>query len=206
MSLTRTETTPPGSELTRPNAVAGAGESRAVMTAYVGIAASVVAVPLVLIMPIVTPGAWPALAGAFLLVCVSPGAALMCWFDTGIGALQAGLTLVVSLTATAIASAFMIWAHVWHPKLLCAFALAGAVSCGIRLVRARTPDVPRYLPKNRQGLWVQLALLFVGLAAWGYGVSKIRPQSIGLYGLLASANVWFVLGLVALLAFPFIQQ
>jgi hypothetical protein len=200
MSWTRTVTIPPGLELTRSNAVAGPGESRAVTTAYAGLAASVVAVPLVLIMPIVTPGAWPALAGAFLLVCVSPGAALMCWFDTGVGALQAGLTLAVSLTATAIASSFMIWVPFWHPKLLCAFALVSAVSCGIRLGSARTSAVPWNLPKNRQGLWVQLALLFVGVAAWGYGVSKIRPQSIGLYGLLASANIWFVLGLVALLA------
>src|ERR1700734_2965420 len=175
MSLTRTETKPPGSELTRPNAVAGAGESRAVMTAYVGLAARVVAVPLVLIMPIVTPGAWPALAGAFLLVCVSPGGPLMCWFDPGVGPLQAGRTLGASLTATAIASAAMIWVPFWHPKLLCAFALVSAVSCGIRLGSARSSAVPWSLPKNRQGLGVQLALLLVGLAAWGYGVSKIRP-------------------------------
>ncbi|MHB1570665.1 MAG: hypothetical protein ACYC0H_15875 [Solirubrobacteraceae bacterium] len=39
-----------------------------------------------------------------------------------------------------------------------------------------------------------------GLGSWAYGVTQLQPSAIGVYGLLASANVWFVLGLVVLLA------
>jgi hypothetical protein len=46
----------------------------------------------------------------------------------------------------------------------------------------------------------QLALPFLGIGSWAYGVSQLRPSEIGSYGLLASANVWFVLGLLVLLA------
>ncbi|HEY4748962.1 MAG TPA: hypothetical protein VIH60_01095, partial [Steroidobacteraceae bacterium] len=42
----------------------------------------------------------------------------------------------------------------------------------------------------------QLALPFLGIGSWAYGVSQLRPSEIGSYGLLASANVWFVLGLL----------
>ncbi len=45
----------------------------------------------------------------------------------------------------------------------------------------------------------QLALPFLGIGSWAYGVSQLRRSGIGSYGLLASANVWFVLGLVVLL-------
>jgi hypothetical protein len=45
----------------------------------------------------------------------------------------------------------------------------------------------------------QLALPFLGIGSWAYGVSQVRPSGIGSYGLLASANVWFVLGLLVLL-------
>lgn len=43
-------------------------------------------------------------------------------------------------------------------------------------------------------------LLLFGIGAWAVGVSELRPSAIGFYGLLASSNVWFVLGLAAMLA------
>ncbi len=45
----------------------------------------------------------------------------------------------------------------------------------------------------------QVVLPGVGLGAWAFGVSQLQPSSIGGYGLLASANVFFVLGLAALM-------
>jgi hypothetical protein len=45
----------------------------------------------------------------------------------------------------------------------------------------------------------QLALPFLGLGSWAYGTSQLRRSAIGSYGLLASANVWFVLGLMVLI-------
>ena len=174
------------------------GESRTVMTAWAGIAASVVAVTLIL----VGPGHWPALAGALILACVPVGAAVMCWVDCGDGFAQAGLTLVLSLAVTAIASALMIWLATWHPSgLLAAFPAVSIVSCGVRLhVRRGTWNVAWRKPVMNRDLLPQLTLLFVGLGAWAYGVSQVRRQAIGFFGLLASANVWFYLGLAALLA------
>ena len=53
----------------------------------------------------------------------------------------------------------------------------------------------------RRGLLARRSkLLLAGLGAWAYGVSQIRRQAIGSFGLLASANVWFFLGLAVLLA------
>jgi hypothetical protein len=48
--------------------------------------------------------------------------------------------------------------------------------------------------------WVQpqLALPLIGIAAWAFGVSRLHPSSSADYGLLASANVFFVLGFGAL--------
>jgi hypothetical protein len=46
----------------------------------------------------------------------------------------------------------------------------------------------------------QLALPLIGVVAWAFGVSELHPSSVGGYGLLASANVFFVLGFVALMA------
>lgn len=198
MSWTRTETIPPAVN-PRSNAVAKDSTVGTVLTAYAGIFSSILAIPLVLIVP----GHWPALAGAFLLACVPPGAAVMCWVDSGIGAVQAGLTLVLSLTVTAITSAVMIWLSAWHPKVLFASAAVSVLSCVVRLGRGGTSGVTRTLQITqmiRQGLWVQLAFLFFGLGLWAYGVSQIRAKTIGSYGLLASANVWFFLGLAALLA------
>ena len=50
-----------------------------------------------------------------------------------------------------------------------------------------------------QGLWARLIPLVVGLAAWGYGINQINIESISTYGLLASANIWYFLGLAILL-------
>jgi hypothetical protein len=105
--------------------------SRTGLTAWSGLAASVAAVVLVL----AAPGHDAPLAGAFLLACVPAGAAVMCWVDSGESLMQAGLTLVLSLAVTAIASAVMIWLTAWHPRALLALAVAGAVSCAARLVR-----------------------------------------------------------------------
>jgi hypothetical protein len=175
---------------------AAVGESRTVMTAWAGIAASVVAVTLIL----VGPGHWPALAGALLLACVPVGAAVMCWFDCGDGFAQAGLTLVLSLAVTAIVSALMIWLATWHPSLLlAAFPAVSIVSCVARLrVLRGAGNVAWRMPAMRRDLLLQLALLFIGLGAWAYGVSQMRRQTIGSFGLLASANVWFFLGLAVL--------
>ena len=107
---------------------------RSGLTAWAGIAASVAAVVLLAV-----PGRGPRLAGAFLLACVPVGAAVMCWVDSGEGVVQAGLTLVVSLAATAIVSAAMIWLTVWRPPALYAFAVIGVVSCAARLVRGGHP-------------------------------------------------------------------
>lgn len=176
---------------------AAMGESRTVMTAWAGIAASVVAVTLIL----VGPGHWPALAGALLLACVPVGAAVMCWFDCGDGFAQAGLTLVLSLAVTAIVSALMIWLATWHPSgLLAAFPAVTIVSCVVRLqVRSGAGNVAWRMPVMRWDLLLQLELLFIGLLAWAYGVSQVRRQAIGSFGLLASANVWFFVGLAVLL-------
>jgi hypothetical protein len=50
--------------------------------------------------------------------------------------------------------------------------------------------------------WFQPQLLapVLGLGAWAYGISQLRLPGIGSYGLLANSNLWFVLGLVTLLA------
>jgi hypothetical protein len=50
--------------------------------------------------------------------------------------------------------------------------------------------------------WIspQLALPIIGVAAWAYGVSRLGPSASGDYGLLAGANVFFVLGFGALVA------
>ena len=173
------------------------GESRTAMTAWAGIAASIVAVALVL----VGSGRWLALAGALLLACVPVGAAVMCWFDSGDGFAQAGLTLVLSLAITAIVSAVMIWLATWHPSgLLAAFPAVSLVSCVVRLrVQPGARTVTWRMPVMKRDLLLQLALLSIGLGAWTYGVSQVQRQAIGSFGLLASANVWFFFGLAMLL-------
>jgi hypothetical protein len=110
--------------------------SRTTATAYAGVAGCVVAVPFVL----VAPWHWLALAGALVLACVPAGAAVMCWIDSGENGAQAGLTLAISLSAFALASAIMIWTAAWHPRALLALAGAGAISCVARLWRGRVDD------------------------------------------------------------------
>lgn len=61
----------------------------------------------------------------------------------------------------------------------------------------------RVAPITRGESWTrriqpQIALPVLGLGAWGYGVSQLHPAAIGGYGLLASANAFFLLGLVLL--------
>ncbi len=50
----------------------------------------------------------------------------------------------------------------------------------------------------RRILVLQPGLLLAGVGAWAFGVSQIQRQAIGPYGVLASANAWFFLGLAAL--------
>jgi hypothetical protein len=108
--------------------------TRTGLTAWTGIAASVAAPALLAV-----SGRAPNLAGAFVLACVPAGAAVMCWVDSGEGLVRAGLTLVLSLAATAILSACMIWLTAWQPRALFAFAVAGVVSCVVRLVCGGRP-------------------------------------------------------------------
>jgi hypothetical protein len=105
--------------------------SRTVMTAYAGILASVAATAFVL----AAPWHWLSFAGALLLACVPAGAGVMCWIDSGEDTAQAGLTLVVSLSLFAIASALMIWLAAWHPSALIVLAGASVISCATRLSR-----------------------------------------------------------------------
>jgi hypothetical protein len=44
------------------------------------------------------------------------------------------------------------------------------------------------------------AALLAGLGTWAFGLSHTSRQAIGLYGQLVSANPWFIVGLVLLLA------
>jgi hypothetical protein len=108
--------------------------TRTGLTAWAGLAASLVAAALYL-----APGLGPELAGAFVLTCGPAGAAVMCWVDSGDGVVQASLTLVLSLAATAIVSACMIWLGAWQPRALFAFAALAVISCAARLVRGGPP-------------------------------------------------------------------
>jgi hypothetical protein len=108
-------------------------KTRTELTAYAGLASSILAVALVL--GASTP--WLGLVGALLLACVPAGAAVMCWIDAGENAAQAGLTLVVSLAFLALASAIMIWLATWQPRGLLVLAGAATVSCALRLRVAR---------------------------------------------------------------------
>jgi hypothetical protein len=105
--------------------------SRTELTAYAGIAGSVMAVAFVL----AAPWHWMTLTGALVLACIPAGAAVMCWIDSGEGVAQAGLTLAVSLAVIALASSIMIWAAAWHPRLLLVLAGASAISCAARVWR-----------------------------------------------------------------------
>ena len=168
----------------------------AAVTAVAGICASIVAILLIGVFP----GHWPALAGALLIACVPPGAAVMCWVDSDYGVVQAGLTLTISLAVTAIVTSVMLWLTAWHPKALFAITALSVLSCAIRLCRAGIPAMTWTRPSTRgQRLWARLIPLVVGLAAWGYGISQIHVESISTYGLLASANIWYFLGLALLL-------
>jgi hypothetical protein len=166
------------------------------ITAAAGISASILAVLSIAAFP----GHWPALAGALLMACVPPGAAVMCWIDSDYGVIQAGLTLTISLAVTAIATSVMIWLTAWHPKALFAVTALSVLSCAIRLWRRGFPTITwTARPIRGQRLWVKLIPLVVGLAAWGYGISNINIESISPYGLLANADVWYFLGLALLL-------
>ena len=112
--------------------------TRTEVTAYAGLTASVLAVALVLI----APTAWLAVVGALLFACVPAGAAIMCWIDAGENAAQAGLTLALSLTVLALASAIMIWLAAWHPRMLLVVAALAALSCALRLMRSHVTGRP----------------------------------------------------------------
>ena len=54
-------------------------------------------------------------------------------------------------------------------------------------------------------LAASVSVSLLGIGAWILGVTDLRPSGIGLYGLLASADLWFVLGF-ALLAAGFLLE
>jgi hypothetical protein len=112
-----------------PGAAAAGLRARTALTACAGVAASAA----VLVLLLAVPGSSAALAGGLLLAAVPAGAAVMSWVDSGDGFAQAGLTLVLSLAVTAIASALMIWLSAWHPRALLALAAVGLVSGAARL-------------------------------------------------------------------------
>jgi hypothetical protein len=195
VSATRTETTRrAAAPRPRPEPVPEPDGTVTAVTAVAGICASVAGTLLILTMP----GHWPALAGALLIACVPPGAAVMCWIDAGLGVVQAGLTLVLSLTVTAITTAAMIWLTAWHPGVLLAVVFLSTVSCVTRLWRGGIS--PSWSTLETGGrLLGRVAPLPAGLAAWAYGLREIQPGSIGAYGLLTSANIWFGLALLLVL-------
>jgi hypothetical protein len=113
-------------------AAAGGRRARLRATAGAGILGSIAAALLVLAAP-----AGPlTLLGALTLACVPGGAAVMSWIDTGDAATQAALTLIVSLTVFALASAVLVWAADWHPRLLVTLAAAGVLSGLVSLTRS----------------------------------------------------------------------
>jgi hypothetical protein len=142
---------------------------------------------------------WLALIGTLLLAMVSAGTAVMCWVDSGDGFAQAGLTLVLSLVITGISSAVMIWSAEWHPAFLfIAITACSWASCITRLL-VRGGIKKEALSVTWENPLPQLAFLGVGLIAWAYGLSQVRTSTIGPFGLLASVNVWYFLGLGTLL-------
>lgn len=123
----------------------------------------------------------------------------MCWIDTDFGIVQAGLTLVVSLAITAISTSVMIWSAAWHPKVLVIIAFASALSCVSRLWRKGIPLLASLMEPRRDKPWLRIMPLIIGFATWAYGLERIHLSQIGPYGLLASANIWFGLGLAIML-------
>lgn len=103
--------------------------ARTRMTAWVGLIAGCLSA--VLILTAATP--WLSMIGVLLLACVPTGAAVMCWLDSGEAAAQAGLTLTLSLTVVALASALMVWLGAWQPRALLGLAAAGVVVCAVNL-------------------------------------------------------------------------
>ena len=65
---------------------------------------------------------------------------------------------------------------------------------------ARVRDTP-----VSRGLVLQLGLLLAGIGTWALGLSQIQRQAVGPYGLLASASLWFIVGLVVLLPAPWLS-
>ena len=61
----------------------------------------------------------------------------------------------------------------------------------------RPAAIPADQPATRR-IQPQLTLPLLGIGSWAYGISQVRVSSIGSFGLLASADIWFVLGFVAL--------
>ena len=59
---------------------------------------------------------------------------------------------------------------------------------------------PELHPSSMTHLTASISVSLLGIGAWILGVTDLRPSGIGNFGLLASADIWFVLGLFALLA------
>ncbi len=113
--------------------VTGPGGSRAVTTAALGVLLAVMPALTVLVVGSGTP----ALAAVLVFAIGGSGPGIVCWVDAGDGLAQAGLVVVISLTAFAGTATAMIWLDAWRPQLLWALAAASLLSCLARLVRHR---------------------------------------------------------------------
>ena len=121
-----------------PAAAAPAAASRAqrpLLTAWLGLVVAVLAPLLV----VAAPSPTIVLLAVIAFACAAGGSGVMCWIDAGDGVAQAGLVLVTSLAAFALAATALIWAHAWSPSLLWLLGAASATSCLARLVSSSRP-------------------------------------------------------------------
>lgn len=161
------------------------------MTAWIGAVGCIVGI----LFLVIGYGKWPGLIGAVLAAGIPVGAAVMSWVDTGNGFIQAGLVLILSLTATAICSAIMIWSAAWDPFLMFGAFVAIGFGSSVMALLARQKACMRPGAVDWSNLLPRVAPLPIALGSWSYGVSQISTARIGPYGLLGSANIWFFLGL-----------
>jgi hypothetical protein len=108
----------------------GARLPRPLLTAWLGLSVAIAAPLVVLAVPSRAAG----LVAVLVFACAAGGSGVMCWIDAGDGAAQAGLVLVTSLAAFALAATALIWLHAWSPSLLWLLGAASAASCLARLV------------------------------------------------------------------------
>ena len=126
--------------LTVARQFAAAGSRRTAATALVGVAIGILAPAVVLASP------WRpvSFAATLIFVIAGLGPGITCRIDARDVFAQLALTLVVSLTAFALAAAIMIWLASWHPVVFLLLAIPSVCSCSLRLLRlgpAREPSL-----------------------------------------------------------------